>query len=63
MDHPPDSYRDFADSAIARLATPPFFFYEKVGGEKSVRDGSGILLEGARVDGRRRMPKASNEGE
>ncbi len=33
MDHPPDSYRDFADIAIARLATPPFFFYKKVGGE------------------------------
>jgi hypothetical protein len=33
MDHPPDSYRDFADIANARLATPPFFFYEKVGGE------------------------------
>jgi hypothetical protein len=32
-DHPPDSYRDFADSAIARLDTPPFFFFEKVGGE------------------------------
>ena len=33
MDHPPDSYRDFADIANARLATTPFFFYEKVGGE------------------------------
>ncbi len=34
MDHPPDSYRDFADIAIARLTSSPFFFYGKVGGER-----------------------------
>jgi hypothetical protein len=35
-DNPPDSHRDFADSAIARLATPPFFFCVKVGREMPV---------------------------
>jgi thioredoxin-related protein len=45
MDHPPVSYRDFADIAIARLATPPFFFYEKVGGEIVVLSCNYLLDE------------------
>jgi hypothetical protein len=35
-DHPPDSHRDFANSAGARPNTPPFFFFEKVGREMPV---------------------------
>ena len=39
--HPPDSYRDFADSANARLDTPPINFV--AGGE--IRETASVRLD------------------